>query len=112
MKKILLGAAVILGMASLSGCSSLNNSFNKWKAGTTSSDYVVVKYALDGQPARYWVIRDNFVNNEEQSDGYYWTDSHGGIDRATSADAYDVKGLTDQQIVQMYHLEKATRIND
>jgi hypothetical protein len=112
MKKLLLAGALILGVSSLAGCSSMNNSFNKMKAGTTSSDYVVIKYNLKGEPTRYWILRDNFVNNEESSDGYYWSDSHGGINRVTNADAMDIKGEADEQAIATYHLEKAMRIND
>lgn len=109
MKKLLM-FGLLVGALSLTGCSALNNQINKVSAGVTSSDYVVVKFGLDGKPSRYWIIRNNFVNNEESSDGYYWSDAHSGLDRVTNADAYDVKGLIDSEVIKKYHLENAMEI--
>jgi hypothetical protein len=103
MKKIIVAifALALLTIAS-TGCGAFENSWQKTTAGMSSSDYVVIHYN-GGKVVSYYIVRNKFVNTEDNSDGYYWVDN--GLHRVSGdVDAFDVHGLSDAQIIEKYHL--------
>lgn len=103
MKKISVMLVLILLVLGISGCSGLTNTFSKYKDGMTASDYVVILYS-GGEIVACDIIRDGFVNNEGNSDGFYWQENGklrkwGGTIRVE-----DIVGLNDKEIYRRYNI--------
>lgn len=57
------------------GPQGLTTSITGWKASAYGSDWLVVQYAQSGCVINYWVLEDQAVHNEQNSDGVYFIDS-------------------------------------
>jgi hypothetical protein len=103
MKKVLAGIVLATSLL-LSGCSSLANHFEKTSRALTASDYLVVLYS-GGKPVHYWIVRDKFINTEQQSDGYFWVDHDQMIRVSGDVVIQEIKGLTDEQAKKQFGLQ-------
>jgi hypothetical protein len=107
-KNKLLAIALGLGIAAtaLSGCSAASNAVQKTMKQMGNSDYVVYKMSNQtGKIMEYAIIRDKILNSESSSDGYYWVGETGLLHGLSGdVDHHEVKGMTDEQIKQAYHI--------
>ncbi len=62
---------LILALALLTGCGALQNQVRKLGDGMTTGDYRITLYS-GGNPVREWNITNQYVNSEQNTDGYYF----------------------------------------
>ena len=102
-KKRLLIIAVVSLMLLTSGCASLSNSVSKTMDSATGSDFVIYKHS-GGEIVEWQIIRDKVLDNEEGSDGYYWT-QNGRIQRISGdLTIRDISGLSKEAVINEYNL--------
>lgn len=74
MKRLLI-AVVLIPTILLTGCTSFGDSLVRTQTGWTGGDYRVTLYS-GGQSIREWQIKNAIVNEEEGSDGWYFSCGH------------------------------------
>ncbi len=71
-------ALLALMMFGITGCAGIQRDVSSYFAKNTGADWIVVQYAYDGRPINCWKLDNVAIDNEEQSDGIFWKESHGG----------------------------------
>jgi len=100
-------AVVVCGGIMLTGPAA-GNHFGKFLKSNISSDYLVYEHS-GGKIVRWYILRDNFVNTETNSDGYFFTYKNRLVRMSGPVHTEEVKGMTDDQIIQEFHLTPETR---
>ena len=62
----------------LTGCKGLQRNLAVVGASTFGADWVIAQDNMEGNVARCWIIRNQSVDNEGNSDGIHWLDQTTG----------------------------------
>lgn len=105
MKKMTSIIAMLILVAFIStGCfSGAQNQLAKTGRNLTASDYLVILYS-GGKPVQHWVVTNKVVNNEENSDGYYWFDEGRMVRVSGDIVVEEIKGVDLNTVLNKYSL--------
>jgi hypothetical protein len=78
---------------------------NIWQKSTTDSDYLII--SCNSVKERYWILRNNYVNSEKDSDGWYFTDNDQFVRISGNIIIKEIKGLSSNAVISKYDLKSA-----
>lgn len=76
---IVICAIILIIIALIIGPAGCTNTVAAWRASAYGSDWLVVQYAVDGSIINSWDLKNCAIHNEGNSDGIYFTTSHGVV---------------------------------